>query len=153
YWHNHYYGYNYWNDNDVNDALAVALGISLVANVAQFAAAENHNNTNTVVYPTTSSGYNANTMSVYQPIPYAPTSSSKKSTSSTSSQPVNVSVNTTVNTAAPTTSSPANSSTNASADTAASTTASPLATMAGDVNNTATDNTMVAAVPAVNAVN
>lgn len=115
-YHHYYYGppiiiapYPYYNNgyynNNVNDFLAIALGLSLIGNVAQFAAAQSHNTTNTVVYQGYPP-YAANSMSVYQPVPYAPaayssTGGKSGSNSSTSSQPVNVTVNTTVNTTTP----------------------------------------------------
>ncbi|NNM59096.1 MAG: hypothetical protein HKM04_04710 [Legionellales bacterium] len=112
----HGYGGYYNNYNGVNTFLAVALGVSLFANVAQLAAASNHT-TNTVVYP---AYYPVDTMSVAAPIPYAPTtfvpytpvshSSGTSSTSTESSQPVNVTINNTINTTtapAATTSEPA----------------------------------------------
>lgn len=132
YWHNynHYYNYGYWNNyNDVNDVLAVALGLSLIGNVAQFAAANNH--TNTVVYPTTSAyvPYAPNTMSVYQPIPYAPSSSSK-TTHTKTSQPVNVSVNTTVNTTTPAAANSATTTTSSQSTTTTAAADAPVATVA-----------------------
>jgi hypothetical protein len=146
-YHHYYYGgspiiiapYPYYNNgyynNNVNDFLAIALGLSLIGNVAQFAAAQSHTN-NTVVYQNypTYPPYSANAMSVYQPIPYAPTAYSSTgnkggTTSSTSSQPVNVTVNTTVNTTTPAT-TPNGPTTTTS--TQSTTTATPTTTTAAN---------------------
>lgn len=113
-WNSYYYGGYY---NNVNTFLAVALGVSLFANVVQ---ATNNHNTTTVVYPAYYYPYSASSMSVYAPIPYAPTtfvpyaapvptpSSGNSGTSTKSSQPVNVTINNTVNT---TTATPAETTT------------------------------------------
>ncbi|MBY0544397.1 MAG: hypothetical protein K2Q14_02490 [Gammaproteobacteria bacterium] len=126
------YGGYYNNYNNVNTFLAVALGVSLFANVVQ--ATSNHN-TNTVVYPTYYP-YPSNTMSVYAPVPYAPTTfvpytanssngSGNSGTSTKSSQPVNVTINNTVNT---TTAAPAQTTTTDSSSAGTTTTSSPVAT-------------------------
>ncbi|MFN7097139.1 MAG: hypothetical protein ACK4PR_06235, partial [Gammaproteobacteria bacterium] len=137
YGYNHYYwggSYPYYYNNNVNDFLAIALGLSLIGNVAQFAAANSH--TNTVVYQNYPP-YATNAMSVYQPIPYAPTVSSSNgsknsSTSSTSSQPVNVTVNTTVNTTTPS-ASPTGAATTTS--TQSTTTTTPQTTAQANSDN------------------
>lgn len=155
-YHGGYYYNGYYNYNNVNTFLAVALGVSLFANVAQFAAANNHVN-NTVIYP---AYYPVDTMSVYAaPVPYAsttfvpyaaPAQSATHSNSSTkSSQPVNVTINNTVNT---TTAAPAAATTTTTAPPAATvpdpvqtsvdTTSATASTNNADLTNVATPVTM-----------
>lgn len=124
-----YYGWGYYNNN-VNDVLAVALTLSLIGNVAQYAAYHSAPATSTVVYqpypvyPPYSSSYTTSTMAYNQPIPYAPNTYSGSSSTSTSSHsttassaktvspnttassttaPINITVNTTVNGTTPST--------------------------------------------------
>lgn len=113
YGHGNYY---YHNNDDVNAVLATALGISLFANMAQLVSANNHSNT---VYAT-------DTMAVSQPVAMVPYKAS--STTSKNSQPVNVTVNNTINTA---TATPVKTSTSNAvpAVTAASTTTTAAATV------------------------